>query len=529
MAEASSSRVSRRGLLTTAAGAAVVGAGLGYAGAELSGSGRSTGAPDLWRSVGGSGAPRPAGLHVQFGADASGEVVVSWHTPVSVKSPRVLLGAPDSGFGDVVAAETVAYRDGQSGTEVQVHHARISGLRPESDYVYAAAHDGAAPELGTFRTAPRGRGKFTFTSFGDQGTPTLGKPGPADPQGGTLYLNDNLGSPAAGDVTAGVEQIAPLFNLVNGDLCYANLSQDRVRTWSDWFENNTRSARHRPWMPAPGNHENERGNGPIGYQAFQTYFRVPDSGADQQLRGLWYAFTAGSVRIVVLANDDVCYQDAGNTYVRGYSGGAQRRWLADELAKSRADLGIDWIVVCMHQTAVSTVDHFNGADRAIREEWLPLFDQHGVDLVLCGHEHHYERTHPVRGAQPNDTLTPTPVDTRLDEIDATKGTTHLVIGGGGTSRPSNQLFFPGRQCRVITSAGEVDPATGKKAPVYAMEDAPWSAYRDAEHPYGFVAFDVDPGAAGGDTSIAATYYAVTGPYGRIEAVDKFTLRKPRRG
>lgn len=28
-------------------------------------------------------------------------------------------------------------------------------------------------------------------------------------------------------------------------------------------------------MPAPGNHENELGNGPIGYEAFQTYLATP--------------------------------------------------------------------------------------------------------------------------------------------------------------------------------------------------------------------------------------------------------------
>ena len=33
-------------------------------------------------------------------------------------------------------------------------------------------------------------------------------------------------------------------------------------------------------MPAAGNHENELGNGPIGYRAYQTYFALPDSGAD---------------------------------------------------------------------------------------------------------------------------------------------------------------------------------------------------------------------------------------------------------
>ena len=45
-------------------------------------------------------------------------------------------------------------------------------------------------------------------------------------------------------------------------------------------------------MPAAGNHENELGNGPIGYAAYQTYFALPESGADPELRGLWYSFTA---------------------------------------------------------------------------------------------------------------------------------------------------------------------------------------------------------------------------------------------
>jgi 3',5'-cyclic AMP phosphodiesterase CpdA len=360
-----------------------------------------------------------------------------------------------------------------------------------------------------------------FTSFGDQGTPTLGK----QTNGG--WVNDNLGSPAAGDVTAAVEAAAPLFHLVNGDLCYANLAADRVRTWSDWFSNNSRSARHRPWMPAAGNHENERGNGPIGYGAYQTYFTVPDAGADPALRGLWYAFTAGSVRVISLNNDDVAYQDGGNSYVRGYSGDAQRRWLEAELAASRANPDIDWIVVCMHQVVVSTVDKFNGADLGVRESWVPLFDRYGVDLVVCGHEHHYERSHPIRGQQPNDTRTPIPVDTRTDVVDTSRGTVHMVIGGGGTSAPSNQLFFSPARCRVITGVGATDPGTGKKPPIYLIEDAPWSAFRDTDHSYGFATFDLDPGTPGGTTSITVTYQAVTGPYGAATPVDRFTLTRPR--
>jgi 3',5'-cyclic AMP phosphodiesterase CpdA len=473
-----------------------------------------------------------SGLHLQFGADASAEVIVSWHALQAVRQPRVLLGSVDGRFERTVAAGIRSYIDAKSGQIVYAMHARIPGLRPERDYVYAAVHDGTDPEFGTFRTGPRGRAKFTFTSFGDQGTPTLGKVF-TPPAGVTLpnppYVNDNLGSPAAGDVTAGVERVRPLFHLFNGDLCYANLAQDRVRTWSDFWDNNSRSARHRPWMPSAGNHENELGNGPIGYQAYQTYFELPGQrGQTGVTRGLWYAFTAGSVRVISLNNDDICYQDGGNSYVRGYSHGAQRDWLEQELGAARRDRDIDWVVVCMHQVAISTADQFNGADLGVRQEWLPLFDQYGVDLVVCGHEHHYERSHPIRGQQHNATLTPIPVATRTDVIDTAKGSVHMVLGGGGTSAPSNQLFFQPPACRVITEVGPPDPVTGKRPPIYVREDAPWSAVRNAAHSYGFAAFTVDPGARpGGDTTMRVTYYDVVGADGELAAFESFTLRRQR--
>ncbi|MDT5235492.1 MAG: hypothetical protein QOF47_1479, partial [Mycobacterium sp.] len=307
--------VSRRTLIVGGT-SAIVGAGVGAGVAGLVTADRT--GPMLWQRGDRSGAPRVGGLHLQYGADAASEVVVSWHTAAAVNNPRVMVGTPGDGVGRTVAAETVTYRDAASRTEIRVHHTKLTGLAPDSDYVYAAVHDGASPEVGTVRTAPRGRAQLRFTSFGDQSTPTL------DAMVASAFGSDNRGSPSAGDITTAVERASPLFNLVNGDLCYANLSHDRVRTWSDWFENNSRSARYRPWMPAVGNHENELGNGPIGYGAYQAYFGLPDSGSDPELRGLWYAFTVGSVRVISLNNDDICYQDGGNSYVRGYSGGAQK-------------------------------------------------------------------------------------------------------------------------------------------------------------------------------------------------------------
>jgi 3',5'-cyclic AMP phosphodiesterase CpdA len=477
--------------------------------------------------------PPVAGLHLQFGADAASQMVVSWHTLQPVEHPRVLLGRLDGRLEQVATAATASYADAKSGQIVYAHHASIDRLRADTTYMYGALHDGAAPVFSTLRTAPRGRAAFTFTSFGDQGTPTLGRildPPAGAPTAGALYVNDNLGSPAAADTTLGVERLRPLFHLFNGDLCYANLAHDRVRAWWDFWENNSRSAARRPWMPSPGNHENELGNGPIGYRAYQTYFQVPEaSGQNALTRGLWYAFTAGSVRVVSIANDDVVYQDGGDSYVRGYSKGAQKAWLEAELAASRGDPAIDWIVVCMHQVAISTADRFNGADLGIREEWAPLFDRHGVDLVVCGHEHHYERSHPIRGHEDNATRTPIAVATATDVIDTTGGCVHMVLGGGGTSKPSNALFFDPPQCRVVTAVGAPDPHTGRRPPIYVREPAPWSAVRNAAHAYGFAAFTVDPGARPGDfTTIKVTYYDVVGTDGRLAPFETFTLRRRRR-
>ena len=70
----------------------------------------------------------------------------------------------------------------------------------------------------------------------------------------------------------------------------------------------------------------------------------------------------------------------------------------------------------------------------------------------------------------------------------------------------------------MTGIGADADSIGRKKPIYVVEEAPWSAFRDSQNPYGFVAFDVDPGSPGGNTSIKATHYAVNG-----------TLRRDQRG
>jgi 3',5'-cyclic AMP phosphodiesterase CpdA len=521
MADATSHTVTRRGALGLlgAAGAAPL---LGATVANAATTDAAQSGPAFVPTPGGGATP-VQGLHLTFGRDPSRQMVASWITDGSVGRPRVLYGTLDGGFGATAQADTRTYVDGKSGRRVWIHHAELDRLHPGTEYIYAVQHDGATPDAGTFRTAPSGRAPFTFTSFGDQSAPQV--TWAAD---GTVGLDANS-TPATKDIVTGIETVAPLFHLLNGDLCYANLDVDRVRTWNNFFTNNTRSARFRPWMPAAGNHEIERSNGPIGLDAFQAYFQVPSTETDAELAGLWYSFTVGSVHVIVLQNDDNCLQDGGDVYVNGYSGGRQLAWLQRELATARASRDVDWIVVAMHQVMISTSDA-NGADIGLREKYGPLFDRYGVDLVLCGHEHDYERSLAVRGVVAgSETLTPNPVSSATDVIDSTHGTVHMILGGGGVSGTTNQSFFTDGTGKVITSvSATADPSTGKRVSTYVREQAVWSAVRDVEHPYGFAAFTVDPGRRPGDTtSMYVTYYNVNKPSGELSVFEKFTLRRRR--
>jgi alkaline phosphatase D len=181
----------------------------------------------------------------------------------------------------------------------------------------------------------------------------------------------------------------------------------------------------------------------------------------------------------------------------------------------------------------------NGSDLGIRQAWLPLFDRYGVDLVLSGHEHDYERTYPVRGydagsfgtvVSPNpgqsagqsvNTRRPTPVATvpstynGLPSWNTAQGTVFLVLGGGGTNGPTNTYGVDTTtglpKAKVITQRNAI---TGSQATGFtrnsadSVEDAPWSAAHDAGDAYGYAIFDVDPGAGPGETTITMQYFHI---------------------
>jgi hypothetical protein len=315
----------------------------------------------------------PEQIHLTWGTEPTTSVTVSWASPAPAARPRVILRPGPAGrSGRVIPATARTYTDGLNGETVWTYHAEISGLAPGGTYSYTVTADNdssAEPFASTFTTAPRGRAPFRFTSFGDLATPN------------TQWV---LSYGQSAYAVAAVESFRPLFHLLNGDLCYADLNPAvQPEVWRDFGNNNQPSAASRPWMPVLGNHEVEFDNGPQGFTSYLTRYRLPDNGVPG-FRGRWYSFQVGSVLFVSLDADDVIYQDAGafvagaaaltpaastghppiepgtSFYIRGYSGGAQTAWLKRTLAAARRDPSIDWIIAQMHAVGADPVNPATG-------------------------------------------------------------------------------------------------------------------------------------------------------------------------
>jgi hypothetical protein len=74
---------------------------------------------------------------------------------------------------------------------------------------------------------------------------------------------------------------------------------------------------------------------------------------------------------------------------------AQTTWLKNQLIAARAaGSPILWIVASWHEPYYTCGEHSGDMDPSFTYFW-PLFDQYGVDLILNGHDHSYQRFKPI--------------------------------------------------------------------------------------------------------------------------------------
>ncbi|KAK1283610.1 Purple acid phosphatase 18 [Acorus calamus] len=187
--------------------------------------------------------------------------------------------------------------------------------------------------------------------------------------------------------------------MLPGDLSYADYVQ---HLWDTFGELVQPLASARPWMVTEGNHERE--SIPLlksGFQAYNARWKMPfeESGSPSNL---YYSFEVAGVHIIMLGS----YTDYGKD-------SEQYNWLKADLSKVDRQR-TPWLLVSLHVPWHNSNFAHQGEGDDMMATMEPLLYASGVDILIAGHVHAYERSVRVKNG-------------RVDPC----GIVHITIGDGG--------------------------------------------------------------------------------------------------
>ena len=259
-----------------------------------------------------------------------------------------------------------------SSSQVTEHELRITGLTPNTKYYYSIGSSANTLASGNdyfFVTSPDSSTPTRVWVIGDAGSGTSVQTGVRDAyynytgsRGTDLWLM--LGDNAYNDGTD-AEYQSKVFNI------YSSL------------------LRNSPVWSTLGNHDGHSASsgslsGPY-YDAF-TFPRNAEAGGVASGTEAYYSFNYGNIHFVCLNSYDV----------NRSTGGAMLSWLAADLANNQQD----WLVAFFHHPPYSKGSHNSDTETELvqmRQNALPILEDYGVDIVLSGHSHAYERTYLLDG------------------------------------------------------------------------------------------------------------------------------------
>jgi hypothetical protein len=244
---------------------------------------------------------------------------------------------------------------------------------------------------------------------------------PADPSfAGGQGTSDACQQAATADVAASVNSAAVL---ALGDLQYNCGGAGAFAASYDPTWGRLKSITH----PVPGNQEyNTSGTDCPANGTAYGYFQYFGNAAGPLLKG-WYSFDLGTWHVIAL--------NANCDFVEGCDkGSAQYDWLQKDLASSTAACTLGF----WHEPRFSSGSHNN--DGQMDDVWNALYAA-GVDVVLNGHDHLYERFAPQ---DPNQKADP-------------NGITEFIVGTGGDDHgPFDNSIEPNSQVRNASSFGVLE-------------------------------------------------------------------------
>jgi len=101
----------------------------------------------------------------------------------------------------------------------------------------------------------------------------------------------------------------------------------------------------------------------------------------------YYSFDYQNVHFLVMAT-------AKNGAVPYMNGSGQNKFVIDDLKRASENEQIDWIIVDTFRPLYSSNTTHPGVDK-LQDIYHPIFEKYGVDIVLQGHNHNYQRTYPL--------------------------------------------------------------------------------------------------------------------------------------
>ncbi len=236
------------------------------------------------------------------------------------------------------------------------------------------------------------------------------------------------------------------FTLALGDLSYGDDGEEGA--WCRFVTDRV-GASH-PFELVSGNHESDGPNGDIDRFARCLPNRLP--GLAGSYGRQWYVDqpAAHPVVRVVMISPALDFGHGEWSYAKGTP---HYDWLRSAVTGARA-AGIPWVVVGLHKPCLSVGNYQcdPGADV------VDLLLDTGVDLVLTGHEHLYQRTKALALGAGCPTIRPGRYDPAC--VTADGGTTFVTIGTGGTPLRDVHGSDSERQYFAALSGKDLDPSFG---------------------------------------------------------------------
>ncbi len=363
----------------------------------------------------------PTGIMMRWrteGADPATTSVVNYGTT---------LGALGSS-ANAAPRQAIVLGTGDVDRTVTEHEVALTGLAPNTRYYYDIGDESGVNAGGdatySFATPPIvGTAQATrIWAIGDAGTAN----------GDAMAVRDAYKAKVAAE-----SRPTDLW-LMLGDIAYYDGKDYQYE--AAVFDMYPEILRQAPIWPTRGNHDKSVTLGSGANAPYYDIFTLPAAGEAGGLSSgteAYYAFDHANIHFIVL--DSFGSSNA--------PGSAMLSWLENDLMSTDQD----WVIAYWHHPPYTKGSHNSDIESRLiqmRENALPILEKYGVDLVLGGHSHSYERSFLLTGHYDvSGTLAPSMI---LDNGDGREGGDGAYFKDGSAPLANDGVVYT-----VAGSSGKV--------------------------------------------------------------------------